>query len=75
MTLTLPDPPERYSSDTFRIWKRECEEALTNVLRSNEHVDLAQGSSVFLRSPNGSRFAVTVDNAGNLTATPAPPRI
>jgi len=38
------------------------------VLRSDRDVELVT-TRIILRSPNGSRFALTVDNAGTLSAT------
>jgi len=66
--LKLQQAPER--------WTPEFQNKLNSVLENEDRKNLKNGSNIelvqnklILRSPNGSRFALSVSNAGVLSAT------
>jgi hypothetical protein len=74
--MRLPDPPEN--------WTREFQARLNNALRSAIDELRPQGDiemktltlggvtkteRIILQSPNGTRYALTVNNAGTLSTT------
>lgn len=50
------------------VWRQKIEGADAENHKKNRDVEIGQGRLV-LTSPNGTRYEVTVDNAGNLSAT------
>lgn len=66
--MKLQQAPER--------WTPEFQNKLNSVLENEDRKNLKNGSNIelvqnklILRSPNGSRFALSVSNAGVLSAT------
>ena len=68
--MILPSPPDRYN--------REFQSRLHSALESEDRRNFKQDRDleiarvrIVLMAPNGTRFHLTVDNAGVLTAVPA----
>lgn len=66
--MILPQPPTRFDQQYFS--------QLVGLLNMNDRQYLKRGrdldvgdARVILTAPDGGRWALTVDNAGNLTAT------
>ena len=64
--MNLPTPPPNYSPADQAAMRREIQRADTQNLKRGQDVE---GSRLILRSSNGSRFLVTVSDAGALSAT------
>lgn len=69
--MTLPTPPERYSSNIEAQRNRLIQDCDLQNLKRRSDLDLVSGARIILTSPNGSRWALTVDNAGTLAAVAA----
>jgi hypothetical protein len=59
--------PERYDRAVWQQLLNQLARAWTNAFAKGQDVELARGERLILRSPSGARFAVKVDNAGNLS--------
>jgi len=68
--MKLPLSPAAYSQSNEAAARQAIEAADRDNFKKGQEVELARGERLILRSPNGSRFAVTVDNAGNLSTSP-----
>lgn len=60
--------PAQYSANAENEFRANVARQIDTVLRSDRDVELVT-TRIILRSPNGSRFALTVSNAGVLSAT------
>jgi len=60
--------PALYSATAENEFRANVARQIDTVLRSDRDVELVT-TRIILRSPNGSRFALTVSNAGVLSAT------
>jgi len=60
--------PAEYAQQAENQFRSLLERELASVLRSDRDVELVT-TRIILRSPNGSRWALTVSNAGALSAT------
>ncbi len=70
MRLVLPPPPERYDNLYMAQAMDDIARAVERCWARGEDVILAGSKDrLVLQSPDGSRFHVTVDNAGALTTT------
>jgi len=49
-------------------WRRQLEQADRENHKRNQDVEIGQ-ARLILTSPNGSRYEVTVDNTGTISAT------
>lgn len=63
--MKLPPPKDQFLSQTFTILERED----ARNRKRNEDIELGN-NSLILTSPNGTRYKLTVSNAGVLAATP-----
>jgi hypothetical protein len=66
MNLSAPDAYDR------GLWQQLLNtlgRAAAESFSRGRDLELARGERLILRSPNGSRFAVAVDNAGALSTT------
>ena len=63
--MNLPRPGERYERPTEDRRNRVLELADAQNLKRGEDIELSEGRLI-LRSPDGTRWVLTVDNAGNL---------
>ena len=66
MSIILPNPPRDYdpSAEAQRNQLIEAADA-TNHKRGSD-VELGLNERIIMRSPNGTRYAITVSNAGAL---------
>lgn len=62
--MKLPRPPDRVLSEIAR----QVEMADAMNYKRDRDLEIGQ-NRVILTSPNGSRYAITVDNAGVLSTT------
>lgn len=62
-----PAPPQ-YSATEQNEFRANVAREMNTVLRSDRDVELVT-TRIILRSPNGSRWALTVSNAGALSVT------
>lgn len=65
---TLPQPPERYERSAIQRILGAVERALGERQRNSSDIEV-NDRRLILKSPNGTRYAVTVDNAGVLGTT------
>lgn len=68
MSLTLPLPGDRYDRAQETRRNRALERADAQSWKRNEDIELV-GTRLILRSPDGTRWAVTVSDLGVLSAT------
>lgn len=66
--MRLPDATGEYSQQQEQQKNLLIEQADTLNFKRFQDVEIAD-ARLILKSPNGSRFSVTVDNSGNLAAT------
>lgn len=64
--MTLPSPPKVYSQSVTARTNAELESADAENHKRNRDVEIGF-SRVILTSPNGTRYAITVSNAGVLS--------
>jgi hypothetical protein len=69
--MTLPTPPDRYDRSIESERNRVLELADIHNLKRNSDIDIPLPTRVFMRSPNGSRWQISVSNAGALVVTSA----
>lgn len=67
--MRLPAPSARYDSTNEAQTRREIERADAFNLKRGTQIETSI-TPLILVSPDGSRFSLTVDNAGVLAATP-----
>lgn len=66
--MRLPDATNEYSQQQEQQKNLLLEQADTLNFKKFQDVEVGD-ARLILKSPNGSRFSVTVDNSGNITAT------
>jgi hypothetical protein len=66
--MRLPDATGEYSQQREQQKNLLLEQADTLNVKKFQDIEMGDAKLV-LKSPNGSRFSVTVDNSGNLSAT------
>jgi hypothetical protein len=66
--MRLPDATSDYSQQQEQQKNLLLEQADTLNVKKFQDIEIGDAKLV-LKSPNGSRFSVTVDNSGNLSAT------
>lgn len=66
--MRLPDARGEYSQQQEQQKNLLLEQADTLNVKKFQDIEIGDAKLV-LKSPNGSRFSVTVDNLGNLSAT------
>lgn len=66
--MRLPSPPARFQTSYQSALNVQIEQADDLNHKKLQDVEIGE-ARLILRSPNGSRFSVTVDNSGNLSAT------
>ena len=66
--MRLPDATSEYSQQQEQQKNLLLEQADTLNFKKFQDVEIGD-ARLILKSPNGSRFSVTVDNSGNLAAT------
>ncbi|MEN6642579.1 MAG: hypothetical protein ABFE08_09045 [Armatimonadia bacterium] len=65
--MILPSPPERYTRGVEAERNRAIAAADRDNVKRGTDMDMDRGR-VILRSPDGGRWALKVDNAGAVTA-------
>jgi hypothetical protein len=66
--MKLPNPPAEYDASTERARNRLLTAELEQVRRRGQDLELRTGERLILSSPDGARWALTVDNAGVISA-------
>jgi hypothetical protein len=66
--MRLPDATGEYSQQQEQQKNLLLEQADTLNVKKFQDIEIGD-AKLILKSPNGSRFSVTVDNSGNLAAT------
>ena len=64
--MKLPTPPGRYERDLEARRNRILELESKRTRKRGEDLELGDGERLILRSPDGNRWALTVDNTGAL---------
>lgn len=67
--MSLPRPADKYDPRWAAENNRALEQKLAMAHRKGADVELGQDEKLILRSPNGSRWSITVSNAGTISAT------
>ena len=65
--MRLPSPPAMFQTSYQSALNVQIEQADDLNHKKLQDVEIGE-ARLILRSPNGSRFSVTVDNSGNLSA-------
>ena len=66
--MILPAAPEKYSDIDTNKMNLLIEQADQLNHKKNQDVEVG-AARLILKSPNGTRYSITVDNAGNVGAT------
>ena len=66
--MNLPSAPAQYSAEDQRRLRSDLEREDRQNLKRGRDIELSD-ERLIIRSPNGSRFALAVSNAGVLSAT------
>lgn len=69
--MPLPYPQDSYNGTAMRVAFRQLETWDRQNFKRQQDIDLANGERIILTSPNGSKFALKVDNAGVVGTDPA----
>lgn len=67
--MNLPTPGTNYDPRAEAVKNRVLEQADAMNLKRQADIDVVSGSRLILTSPNGTRYSITVSNAGALAAT------
>ena len=65
--MRLQNPPARHSGSYQSSLNLDIEQSDQLNHKKNQDVEVG-AARLILRSPNGTRYSVTVDNSGNLSA-------
>ena len=68
-SLRLPVPPPTYSAEREVVRNGIIERADTMNRKRGQDLEVSGSERLILSSPNGTRWKLTVSNAGVLTAT------
>jgi hypothetical protein len=66
--MKLPRPPVRYDPRFEESKSAEIEREMKRSHKKNENIELG-ATVIIMTSPNGTRYKLTVDNAGVLGTT------
>lgn len=69
MNVKLPEAPATYDQGDQTVMRRNLLESLAGAFGKFSDVDLANGERLVLKSPNGKRWSITVNNGGVISAT------
>ena len=67
--MKLPRPGVEYDQIEEQSFRRALELADTINRKKNANIEMGQDELIIIRSPNGTRYSLTVSNAGALSAT------
>jgi len=70
--MPLPTPPQAYNLHDQQELRTLIERALADRLRTDQDIILPYAIRLVLTSPSGSLWALSVDNAGALSAVAYP---
>lgn len=73
MTLKMPRPATQYSSDLQARSNQTLEAEDLRNRKKGTDIELGVGERLIVRSPNGTRFSISVSNTGVVTAAAAVP--
>ena len=65
----LPAAPLTYSQNDQQVMRNELERRDDETHKRGKHLDIRVGTYVIMTSPDGTRYSVTVSNAGALVVT------
>lgn len=69
MSMNLPNADEQYSQTNEAQTRAALERADAQNQKNSANLEVGSRRSLILTAPNGSRWAVGVNNAGTLTTT------
>lgn len=68
--MRLPLPPGLQNVlTTLATWSRELRQADEMNHKKTEHLEIGREQRFIMRSPNGTRWEITVEDDGSLTTT------
>lgn len=67
--MTIQDAPESYTRGAWQQIINTIRARFQNSYRKDQHIDINPATYVIMTSPDGTRFSVTVSNAGALVVT------
>lgn len=67
--LILSSAPLEYSARDQANMRKALQEADQQNIKTRRDIYLVQGERLILKSPNGTKYALTVDNSGVLSTT------
>jgi hypothetical protein len=67
--MKLPRPGVEYNQIEEQSFRRALELADAINRKKNANIEMGQDELIIIRSPNGTRFYLSVSNLGVLTAT------
>lgn len=67
--MKLPRPSVEYDQIEEQSFRRALELADAINRKKNANIEMGQDELIIIRSPNGTRFYLSVSNLGVLTAT------
>lgn len=67
--MKLPRPPQGYDALAEAQRNLLLEQEIERAHKRNQDVELAGGTRLILKSPDGTRWSITVSNAGAISAT------
>jgi len=67
--MILPNPPGQYMQSYFAPVLQQIARLLTTSYQKGSDVELNADQKLIIVSPNGTRYQITVDNSGVLSAS------
>lgn len=67
--MILPNPPGQYMQSYFAPVLQQIARLLTTSYQKGSDVELNSDQRLIIVSPNGTRYQITVDNSGVLSAS------
>ncbi len=67
--MILPNPPGQYLQSYFAPVLQQIARLLTTSYQKGSDVELNSDQRLIIVSPNGTRYQITVDNSGVLSAS------
>lgn len=67
--MILPNPPGTYLQSYFAPILQQIAKLLTTSYQKNQDVELNSDQRLIIVSPDGTRYEITVDNSGILSAS------
>lgn len=66
--MNLPRPTQQYSEQDQSVTRSMVEQADAENHKRNRDIEVSPGRLI-IKSPNGTRYSITVSNTGTITAT------